>query len=321
MNLRGNKTLMVGGGVCAAILVAELVMLGVSGMRLASARNDWDTTHSELNRLLKRDPYPSAENVQVTEDNLDSLEYQVGEMAGELNRDPFPMGDVEAAEFSARTQGVIERFRQKSELAGIQLPQQTEVGFAAYASGGAVPHAHHVPRLMRQLYSVERVANVLVESGVASITAMTRDVFENESPEGPRERRARKVPMPGRRGSATEATEVGIDGLYMVERIGMTFTADEAAVWRVLDGFARAPHFMTVSAFGHQTKSEILSYSPAAVKGGRDSDDETLQYLAGGILTGESALSRPERIIAGNELVAVHLEVDVYNFNLEGVNR
>lgn len=316
MNLRGHKTLRIGGGFCVAILIAELIVFGRAGVRFSASKTAWEETNRELTRLLSRDVYPSAENVRVLEDNLDALEYQIGERAGELNRDPFPMGDVEAAEFSARTQGVIERFHEKAALAGIQLPKQAEVGFAAYASGGAVPEACHVPRLMRQLYSAERVANVLVESGVASISRMTRDIFENEPARRPRERNARDIQRSGRHASEAEASEAGKAGLYFVERIGMTFTADEAGVWRVLAGFNQAPHFMTVAAFGHKTESDILSYSPAAVKAGRDSDDETLKYLAGGFLTGKGALSRSERIITGNELVEVHLVVDVYNFNL-----
>ncbi len=83
----------------------------------------------------------------------------------------------------------------------------------------------------------------------------------------------------------------------------------------MLDQLAAAPHFMVVSEFSHRTQTKILSYNPEAVK--RGLDDETLQYLESGILVGEQALSRPERMIAGNELVQVQLMVDVYNFEPE----
>ncbi|MDZ8117962.1 Amuc_1100 family pilus-like protein [Pontiella agarivorans] len=321
MNLRGRKRLLTVGGICTVILVTELVLLLIQGIQLSLARNKYAELYRIRERLVQRDPFPSAGNVKRIEEHLDELAYHVGELAGELNRDPFPVEAFEAAEFSAQTQGMIERFREKAERAGVKLPDGLEAGFGRYASGGAVADPDQVPRLTRQLYSVERVANVLVEGGVHSITAMARDDFEFAKQEAPRRRRPRNFSESEGLMREHEAARVGPGRLYSVERIRVTFTAKETAVWRVLQGFAQAPHFMQVSAFGHRTLTEIMRYSPAAVKGGRESDDETLKYLAEGVLTGEKALSRPERIIAGDDLVEVALTVDVYNFNLEGMEQ
>ncbi|MDF7798064.1 Amuc_1100 family pilus-like protein [Pontiellaceae bacterium B1224] len=322
MNLCRNRTVMIGGGICAVLLLVELVVLAIGAVRLSKANAGLRQELQHLTRLEQRNPYPSDANVEVLKNNLDELEFRVGELAAELKRDPFPRDSVEAAEFSARAQDVIERFRNRAVRAGMQLPESLEAGFAQYASGGAVPEAAHVPRLSRQLYSVERVADVLVQSGVTSVSTISRDVFEvSDEPEMVRRRPVRNRPgSGGRKLQPPTASYTESDGIYSIEQIAVSFTASEEVVWRVLDLFAGAPHVMVVSGFSHQTQSDILAYNPSAVKRGEESD-ETVRYLAEGILSGENALSRPERIISGDEQVSVRLTIDVYNFDLAEDNR
>lgn len=316
MMLPRNKRFMLACGVCAALLLGEMVALALGAVRLSKANRALQQEQQRLMRLQQRVPYPSAANVRILENNLDELEYRVGELAAELNRDPFPQDSVEAAEFSARAQDAIERFRSRAARAGIQLPESLEVGFAQYASGGAVPAAAHVPRLSRQLYAVERVADVLVQSGVITVDAMSRELFEIvDEAEVTRRRPLRSLPTAkGRKPPSPTASAVGPGGIYTTEQVAVSFTASEEAVWRVLDLFAVAPHFMVVSGFSHQTQSDLLAYSPDAVKR-REENDETVHYLSEGILSGDKALSRPERMIAGDEWISVHLTVDVYNFD------
>jgi hypothetical protein len=108
------------------------------------------------------------------------------------------------------------------------------------------------------------------------------------------------------------ASAVQPDGLYSIERVVASFTTTEAGVWRVLDRLAAAPHFMVVAEFSHTTQAEILAYDPdpydVAV------DEAMQEYLSSGILSGRQALTRAERIVAGNERVRVSLSIDVYNF-------
>lgn len=316
MILPRNKTFMIVGGVCAALLLGEVVALAIGAVRLSKANRTLQHEQQCLMKLQQRNPYPSAANVRILETNLDELQYRVGELAAELKRDPFPQDSIEAAEFSARAQDVIERFRSRAARAGMQLPESLEVGFAQYASGGAVPQAAQVPRLSRQLYAVERVADVLVQSGVNSVDAMSRELFETvDETAVTRRRPSRSLPASkGRKSPPATATAIGPGGIYATEQVAVSFTASEEEVWRVLDLFAVAPHFMVVSGFSHQTQSDLLAYNPDAVKRGEE-NDETVRYLSEGILSGEKALSRPERMIAGDDLVSVHLILDVYNFD------
>ncbi|VGO21588.1 Amuc_1100 family pilus-like protein [Pontiella sulfatireligans] len=317
MNLKNNLLRRTGIGVCAAMLLAEATLLVVARVELGRQSAVLKRNSHRLSALHARAPFPSPDNVARMEKSLERLEYQVGELAAAAMRDPFPQEAVEAADFSARAQGVIERFQARAQRAGVTLPASLEVGFSQYASGGAVPDVKHLPRLSRQLYSTDRVADVLVRGGVTSIESLSRDVFEVQA--GPEEMSGRRPrrgeappPTPMKKGMAASATHP--DGLYMIERIGVAFTAGEDEVWRVLDLFASASRFMAVAGFSHQTQAGILSYNPEELMQGGAVDDETLRYLSEGILVGKKALSRSERIIAGNEPIRVELLVDVYNF-------
>jgi len=310
---------MIAAGISALILVAEIVWLGVSAYRFSTVSKDLKVEQRVLSRLQARDPYPSAENKAVLEDNLDELSYLVGELAAELNRDPAPENMVEPAELSAFIQTQVERFSKRAEREGVELPDTLEAGFSQYASGGAVANPGDVPRLMRQLHSIRALGDVLMESGVASIDKMSRDLFENEGPrEALRRRNADRFAKTKKsEGVNSIASEIGPAGLYLVERVGITFRADEEAIWAVLQGIASAPQFMVVQEFSHRSASNILTYSPGLVKSGAETDNETMTFLREGILRGETARSRPERIVAGNELVEVRMMVDVYHFNVE----
>jgi hypothetical protein len=320
MSLRHNKALLAGMGICGMLLLAETGLLAVQAVQLGRDRRGLKSVCRQLARLHGRDPFPSADNVAAIRKNLEKLEYETGELAAVLGRDPFPRDAVEAADFSARAQDVIERFRRRAEAAGVVLPDTLEVGFAQYASGGAVPGAQYVPRLSRQLFSVERVADVLVECGVGSIDNLTRDMFETETVVAPEEQPGRRRPHRAPQVSSPRmrpilvASEIHPGNHYLIERVGVAFTAPEAVVWRVLNRFADAPHFMVVSEVSHTTQTDILEYNPERVKRGGEADDDTLRYLSEGILVGKKALSRPERIIAGNEHVNVRMVVEVYNF-------
>lgn len=316
--LPNNKRFVWGCWICALLLLIEGVCLFMIKSELAKQKKTLDRNQRHLAQLNNRTTFPSMENVRLLREKLSNLEAGVSDLENDLMRDPFPSDAVESADFLARAQDVIERFKNRAKHAGVALPETMEAGFAKYTRGGMVPDVELVPRLCRQLYSVERVADVLVRSGVDSIDRLTREEFETDEkpvPMEPRRRRPRsersrlKVPHP-----AVDSDFAGqANGLYSMERINVTFTAKEDALWRVLDLIATAPHCMAVAEFSHSTQSTILSYNPETVKRGSGDEDETVRYLAEGILVGKTALSRPERIISGQESIKVWLVVEVYN--------
>jgi hypothetical protein len=319
MMVRSYRVLLFGGGIGVIFLIIALVFLFRANTNYQQQRKILNRQYRRLAELNTRNPFPSEENVVREKQNLERLECQIDEMTVKLARDPFPENAVDAADFSARAQDVIEQFGKQAAEAGVKLPESLEAGFAKYASGGEIPDQAQVPRLSRQLASAEKVADVLVRSGVTSIETLTRENFETQSDSsspttGRRDRRGiRAFPTANRR---MVASLVQPRGLYTAEQIEVSFFASEPIIWKVLNELIVAPHFMIVTDFSHTVKKDILAYNPEkGVQSGEDKKDAE-QFLSSGILSGRKALSRPERIIAGNELLQVSLKIDVYNFDL-----
>jgi hypothetical protein len=319
MNMRNHRVLLFGGGACSVLLIIALVFLLREKMSYQKQRTILDRSYRRLAELNARKPFPSLENVTQAKKNLERLEYHLEELSALLARDPFPQEADDATGFSARAQNVIERFRKQAAETGVLLPESLEAGFSEYASGGAVPEPEEVPRLSRQLFSVEKVATVLLHCGVDSIDSLTRDMFEQEADALPktsgRRRSRRGEPASTQQNIRLVASAVHPEGLYALEQVGVTFTATEKAVWKALDLLAASPHFMVVTDFSHTTRTRILSYDPNAVERSDAEKQEAKQFLSAGILSGRNALSRPERIMAGNERIRVSLNIEVYNFD------
>jgi hypothetical protein len=271
-----------------------------------------------LDRLQGRVLFPSEENVEAVRKNYEGLVWQLSELEADLKRDPYAAEAGEAAGFSAEAQRRIERFRLRASLAGVAVSDALEASFAEYASGGKIPEPQHVERLSRQLFAATRVGDLLLEAEVERIDEINREPFEAAVVEPmirARGRRGRfEQPAEQEMDFRLLASEIDEQGLYSVERIEARFVAKELSLWKVLDGVASHPHFMVLSRITLETDAEILAYDPEAVKRAGEGDDEMLRYLAGGILEGKNALSRPERVVAGDESIEVQLVVEVYHF-------
>jgi hypothetical protein len=314
MNMRNHSVILMGGGACAVLLLAALVFLFRAQLDYQTQSRALERQYRRLAELDARQPFPSPENVAQERKNLEGFEYHAAELFAVLSRDPFPVEASDAAGFSARAQDVIEQFQKRTTDAGVQIPRNLEAGFAEYASGGAIPELSDVPRLSRQLSAVEKVADILVRCGVDSIEMLTRDLFEQQSDPFAEEKGRRG----SRRGVAAKpandirkiASVVQQDGLYTIERVGAAFVATEQVAWAVLEELSAAAHFMVVADLEHTTLTSVLAYNPDSTT---PSDSEK-EFLPGGILSGRTALSRPERIVAGNEQVRISLQIEVYNF-------
>lgn len=309
-----------GAACCGVALLIALILLIRSGLELRDVRRAQERSHQRLATLQARKPYPAESNVEALKEKAEALEFHVGELSAELGRDTYAQENLEAAAFSARVQDILERMRKRAERTGVGIPPGMEASFARYASGGAIPRGEHVPRLVRQLQAVERIGEVLIHSGVDSILSLTRDRFE--FPAAVPKEKVRRAPRRRWRRNEVEESDVSFEtasaahpqGWYSAERVGVMFSATQESVWRVLNRLASTPRFMAVAEFSHITQTRIVDYDPESVVRGEEADDEMLRFLSEGILVGSEALSRPERIISGEELVEVSLLVDVYRF-------
>jgi len=334
MNLSKKRLLIIGWGICTFLLLIALIFLIRNAYEYRSELSVLKTQYRKLEQLNSREPFPSAENVARMKENLETLQQNLRELKGELNKNPFPVISLAAVDFPAQVQKSIRQFRRRAKAANVKFPGNMEIGFSQYASGGAIPSPENVKRLVCQLYSVEKVADILIRSGVSSIEGLEREVFEksgaaDEEPGVPEEiqrtrrgRRSRQLTKRTKNMTFRTASFIHPDKLYSYERIRAVFTAREDAVWEVMKLLAVSPQFIAVSEVKLETQTTILSYRPEAVKQAETTtldDNESIQALAAKVLAG-AKLTRLERQIAGGEQITVFLTADVYNFGIEEQN-
>ena len=163
--------------------------------------------------------------------------------------------------------------------------------------------------------------DVLLENGVASIDRLSRNIFEARSKGGQDLARRKRGPI----GKATPslmaltAEKVHPDNRYTFETISISFSAKEKVVWNILHAYSTDPAIVVIAEFSHKTLTDIEKYDPDRIKRGDSVDSAYSRFLSDGVLSGAAALSRSERIIAGDELIRVDLTLDVYIFNSEGI--
>jgi hypothetical protein len=309
MTGRSKRVFATGGGVGLILLVVAVLYLFCNLTAYRFQTRFLDQQYSRLAELKTRTPFPSLDNVAVEQKNLAIVEGMASKAGDGLMFEADERVELDIAEFSARTQEVIEGFRKRAAAATVVLSENLEAGFAEYASGGAIPDVDQVPRLSRQLFSIEKIADILIQCGVSSIDALTRDSFEKPPVELSAvysRRHAREISL---RIDPMECSEEPSTNLYASERIGVVFTAKEATVWAVLEQLVAAPHVMVVRDFSHKTETDILSYQPGDLKESAITSKEVE-----GLLAKKHSPSRAERIIAGTEQVRVSLEIEVYDF-------
>jgi hypothetical protein len=324
MNLRKYMLLVVGGGITLVLLVAATMLLMRYREKYVDVNQRMDTSLRALDRLRKRDPFPSHENVEQARQNKKELEKFRATLMADLQKGQTPIQDMEAAEFRQLLEVTLsgpKGLRLAGRGANVVLPDLFAFGFDRYVRG-ALPETEHIPRLVDQLNMVKRLCEILYDAQIAELQSITRDQFELEAEAGPegdipeivtRSRRRRgpapapepKVKKPEKASKARE--------LFTRERISLTFLAREKALWTVLNELARNERFMAV------TNVEFLSGDGPAARPtgppGAAPRPETMGADGPGFGVAEAApLGHDERVVAGQERIQVRLSVEIYRF-------
>jgi len=206
---------------------------------------------------------------------------------------------------------------QSARSRSIGLPVDFAFGFQRYAAG-ILPAEPDLDRLVDQLYSVASLCGVLYEAGIGELVSIERTVFEKDAQAVP----AVEEDYGRRRRSQTE-TEAAVvstdlvvdpDGLFSKERYVVTYRAQDEANWKVLERLSRGAPFTVV------TKVEIAnSARPAVVppKAEGAPDPASRPGAPGAPASREepAVLPRELRVVAGQELALVRLEIEVYRFS------
>lgn len=310
MNWRKHLTLIVGGGIALILLVIALIFLLRAHDEFQRVNEELSQAMRRLERLTRRDPYPSPSNIQLSEENLAALRKAIQELQAILQRGQVRPEAIEAAEFAPLLERASKRLYQRAAEAGVLLPERFTMGLSRYAAG-ELPARDAIPRLVVQLKSIDAICQILFQSRIHTLLGLERIQFDAPANVG-----AEDAPS-GRGGRRVVVQEdpalVPVNAfpmpasntLYEVERISVSFLARDAAVWEVLNALARTPLMVAVA--------DVRLANVAAEKLGKATP---LAPLGGDQPNHAPALARypshEERIVAGRELVQAALLLDVY---------
>ncbi|HPR68607.1 MAG TPA: Amuc_1100 family pilus-like protein [Kiritimatiellia bacterium] len=324
---RKHMPLLIGGAVTLLLALALGYWLFSAKGRYREETDALDKSQNKLNRLSTRDVFPSDANVETMEHQLEIYQDYLDGLFETMREGQRPREPINRDRFRQLLEQTLRRLVQAARAKSIVLPPDLAFGFQRYAAGNP-PEEEHLNRLVDQLRAVSILCAILYEAGIGELVSVERTVFEEEALAAPaeeeygRRRRNRSEPEP----VAVKKTDLvrDPDGLFTRERYVLVYRAQDEANWKVLDRLSKGAPFVVI------TKMEIVnSARPAVVpppvpavaeEAPRASAAAATAWQAPGTARAPAAkdapaiLPRELRVVAGQELPQVRLEVDVYHF-------
>ncbi|HAL91725.1 MAG TPA: hypothetical protein DCM68_01715 [Verrucomicrobia bacterium] len=314
------------GGVVALLLAAALSYLLFSAKgSYADGFSGLSNVQGRLQRLTSRAVFPSEPNVQamgkqveIYQDYLDGLFESMSQ--GQIATEP-----ITRDRFRQLMEAVLRQLMNDARAKSVALPPDFAFGFQRYAAGN-LPVEEEMGRLVDQLRSIAALCEILYDAGIGELVSVERTVFEKDAqvavPEEEQGRRGRNRAEPVAVATSTELFR-DPDGLFTKEHYVLSYRAQDAANWKALDRLARGAPFTVV------TKLEISNPARPAVVPPKVEEKVAVpsqpvsttgwQAPPGAAGTGvtkeePAILPRELRVVAGQELPNVRLEVDLYRF-------
>lgn len=310
--------LMIGGAVLALLAGAMFYVLFSARGRYAEAISGLDNAQGRLNRLTGRATFPSEENVKAMRRQSEAYEEYLRGLFASMRAGQVPDEMVDRDRFRQLLEQTLRRLVQQARAKSIALPADFSFGFQRYAAG-ALPAETDLERLVSQLRSVAAICDILYEAGIGELVTVERTLFERDLQAAAVVVEEQPVDRRRGRGRGNEPVAPVVDptalyrdpdGLFTRERYVVSYRAPDATNWKVFDRLAKGAPFVVV------TKLEIVNAARPAVAPPRT---ETPAPGAPGAVPGRpgaapEVLPRELRVVAGQELPLVRLELDLYRF-------
>ncbi len=313
MNWKKHMLLVVGGGLALLLLLVAVVLLMRMQSRFGALDGELQSSRATLERLNRRMPFPSAENIEKTAQQAQAMRDQALALQERLRQSQLLPEQIDPAAFTPRRERTIQRLAARAAELGIQLPIPFAFAFERYASG-ELPPSQAVPRLTVQLQAVDLLCELLFQSRIDSVVSLQREVFEDGAA-------STYTPAPGarsRRGAVAVAAPVaasvppaGTNELYGAERFTVEFTAREQYVWDVLNALAVSPQaFSVVDVQVKNTLAEAgklgVAQPPQIIAKDKPPEGAPVNFSL--------YPSHEDRVLAGREPLSVSLVIDLYTF-------
>jgi hypothetical protein len=152
----------------------------------SSAKNDWDeaatrftNAATELNRLERLAPYPSADNLRKMKAHAEDYSTALAKLKDELKLHLAPAPPIAPNEFQSYLRVSLNAVADKARANKVKLPDKFYLGFDEFVS--ALPSEAAAPVLGQELVQIEWLVNTFLDAHVEALTALHRMPLPEES--------------------------------------------------------------------------------------------------------------------------------------------
>lgn len=343
MKIKKYMPLIVSGAIALLLLVVEVLLLLRFHGQYTEVRGDLKKAESDVEALMRRDPFPSGGNARIEKENLAKLDKQVDRLQDWMRENQMDLRERSTpTEFQIKLKPDLQDLWTMAAERDIALPQNYHFSFAKYAQGD-LPEAEDVARLSRQLSMIKTICRILFDRRIESFDSVERIEFDA----GGRAGRAAAGALAGRgrgRGGRSEPQPAGSDaddksseqrddqGLFAWEEISVEFSTKEQALWSVLRTLANTNLLVSVEDLSFNSGNESLetverpeyaivprgTHQPAGFGISEMGERGRARSIVpdGGRDGGEEKIIPPreERVIAGDSTLNVLMRLKVYRF-------
>ena len=169
--------------------ILALLLIGGAGFfayssygKYSEALSGWDSKVGTIERLEKNVPYPSEENVEVLQEEVDEYKQSVDDLLTTLNQFQRELNtSLPNTEFQQLLKKRVAEFRSFAEAGGMQISASDDfqLGFDSYSA--TLPKPELVPLLDYELEAIDRLLKTLVTKGAVSLETFERDLIPGET--------------------------------------------------------------------------------------------------------------------------------------------
>ena len=318
--------LLIGGVVVLLVAAALLYALFNAKGHYAEESDGLMMVQSRLSRLSTRAVFPSEVNVQTMGKQLGIYQEYLNGLFGAMREGQAPDQPVDRDGFRKMLEDTLRQLGNTARAKSVAIAPDLAFGVQRYIEG-APPADEDLPRLTDQLRSIAALCNILFEAGIGELVSVERTVFEKDAQLAPVEedygRRGRGRTEEAAAPAPSAELVADPDGLFTKEHYVLAYRAQDAANYRVLDRLAQGSPFTVVTRMEITNPARPAVVVPksedAAPAAARPTSTAGWQSVGTrGPATGEKKepeiLPRELRVVAGQELPNVRLEIDLYRF-------
>ena len=331
MNFKKHMGFMIACGIVALLIIVTGVMVFFGARQYSVENAAYQSSLSRFNQLCKRDPFPSETNVTQELENVMELTNLVSQLSMDLRKGQVEARKMAPEAFISHIQNMARNLSKRMGEAGVQLPAPNyDFDFDKYVSKGIPPNPSHISGLNYQFQLVEIFCGILADAKIAEIKMVKRDRFDESTPA--------PVSTRGTRGAARsqpaaqnnpDSSAPGMDSIDAVKpgelfskiHFSLQFVGREDSIWTVLNQMAQNRVFIVITRVKMTNPRLTLSAPslPSTAKPDAAVDAAAQPAPAGGPESEPQIVPRANRIVVGNELIEVEMELDVYRFATPGL--